>query len=224
MVLAAGRGMRMRPLSDRCPKPLLRVGGRPLIEHCIVGLVEAGVREIVVNHAWLGQQIEEALGDGSRFGAALQYSPEPEGALDTGGGIIKALPLLGEAPFIVTSGDVWSDYRFDSLPGEPRGLAHLVLVDNPSYHSEGDFVLCGGWLSAGYGPRLTYGNIGVYRPELFSGRRVERRPLLPILRGAIGRGAVSGEHYLGRWINVGTPADLETLEGVLRLPSSRSAS
>ena len=223
MVLAAGRGMRMRPLSDRCPKPLLRVGGRPLIEYCIVGLVEAGVREIVVNHAWLGQQIEEALGDGSRFGAALQYSPEPEGALDTGGGIIKALPLLGEAPFIVTSGDVWSDYRFDSLPGEPRGLAHLVLVDNPSYHSEGDFVLRGEWLTSGYGSRLTYGNVGVYRPELFSGCRVERRPLLPILRDAIGRGAVSGEHYLGRWINVGTPADLEKLEGVLRSASSRSA-
>ena len=224
MVLAAGRGMRMRPLSDRCPKPLLRVGGRPLIEYCIVGLVEAGVREIVVNHAWLGQQIEDALGDGSRFGAALQYSPEPEGAMDTGGGIIKALPLLGEAPFIVTSGDVWCDYPFDSLPGEPRGLAHLVLVDNPSYHSEGDFVLHGEWLTSGYGARLTYGNIGVYRPELFSGFRVERRPLLPILRDAIGRGAVSGEHYLGRWINVGTPADLETLEGVLRLPSSRSES
>ena len=218
MVLAAGRGMRMRPLSDRCPKPLMRAGGSPLIEHCIVRLVEAGVREIVVNHAWLGQQIVDALGDGARFGAALHYSAEPDGALDVAGGIIKALPLLGEAPFIVASADVWSDYPFCRLLGGPRGQAHLVLVDNPPYHCEGDFLLRGGWLGVGEGPRLTYSGIGVYRPEFFAGRRVERRSLLPILEEAIGREAVSGEHYLGRWFNIGTLADLAALESVLRSP------
>ena len=222
MILAAGRGMRMRPLSDRRPKPLMEAGGRPLIEHCIVRLVEAGVRELVVNHAWLGEQIVEALGDGSRFGAAVEYSPEPEGALDIAGGIIQALPLLGEAPFIVASADVWSDYPFRRLLAGPKGQAHLVLVDNPPYHSRGDFRLAGGWIGEGSGPRLTYSGIGVYRTELFAGRPPMRQALLPILEEAVGRAEVSGEHYLGRWFNVGTPADLAALERALRPPARRT--
>ena len=215
MILAAGRGQRMRPLSDSRPKPLLEAGGRALIEHCIARLVEAGIRELVVNHAWLGEQIVDALGDGSRFGAALQYSPEPEGALDVGGGIVNALPLLGEAPFIVTSADVWSDYPFRRLLPGPEGLAHLVLVDNPPYHPRGDFCLQGGRVELGGAPRLTYAGIGVYRPELFAGRPARRLALSSVLETAIAGGEVRGEHYRGRWFNVGTPADLAALEHAL---------
>ena len=214
--MAAGRGMRMRPLSDRRPKPLMEVQGRPLIEHCIAGLVDAGVRELVVNHAWLGEQIVEALGDGARFGALVRYSPEPEGALDVAGGIVKALPLLGGDPFIVVNADVWSDYPFRRLLAGPRRQAHLVLVDNPPYHPRGDFTLRGEWVARGPGPRLTYSGIGVYRPELFAGRSPVRQALLPILEEAIARAEVSAEHYRGRWFNVGTPADLEALERSLR--------
>ena len=222
MILAAGRGERMRPLSDERPKVLMRAAGRPLIEHCIERLVEAGIRELVVNHAWLGQQIVEALGDGSRFGAALQYSPEPDGALDVGGGIINALPMLGESPFIVASADVWSDYPFHRLLAGPKGLAHLVLVDNPAFYPRGDFGLDGDRVDSGGMPRLTYSGIGVYRPELFAGRASECHPLLPILHEAIGRGEASGEHYRGRWFNVGTPDDLAALDLALR--SQRRAS
>ncbi len=222
MILAAGRGARMRPLSDHRPKPMLEAGGRPLMEHCIVRLVEAGVRELVVNHAWLGEQIVEALGDGARFGAALEYSPEPEGALDVGGGIVKALPLLGDAPFIVVSADVWSDYPFRRLLSKPAGLAHLVLVDNPPGRSRGDFRLEGECVGTGRGVPLTYSGIAVYRTELFAGRAPGRQALLPILAEAIGRAEVSGEHYLGRWFNVSTPADLAALEHALRPPERRA--
>jgi len=222
MILAAGRGERMRPLSDERPKVLMRAAGRPLIEHCIERLVEAGIREVVVNHAWLGRQIVGAPGDGSRFGAALQYSPEPDGALDVGGGIINALPMLGESPFIVASADVWSDYPFHRLLAGPKGLAHLVLVDNPAYYPRGDFGLDGNRVDSGGMPRLTYSGIGVYRPELFAGRASARHPLLPILHEAIGRGEASGEHYRGRWFNVGTPDDLAALDLALR--SQRRAS
>ena len=216
MILAAGRGERMRPSSDEHPKALMKAAGRPLIEHCIERLVEEGIRELVVNHAWLGEQIVEALGDGSRFGAALQYSPEPDGALDVGGGIINALPVLGASPFIVASADVWSDYPFRRLLAGPEGLAHLVLVDNPPYYPRGDFGLNGERVDSGAMPRLTYGGIGVFRPELFAGRSVGRHSLLPILEEAIGRGEASGEHYRGRWFNVGTPADLAALDCALR--------
>ena len=221
MILAAGRGTRMRPLSDRRPKPLMEVAGRPLIEHCILRLVEAGVCELVVNVAWLGEQIVEALGDGTRFGAALHYSREPEGALDVGGGIVKALPLLGEAPFIAVSADVWSDYPFHRLPAAPKGLAHLVLVDNPSWHPGGDFRLHAGRVEKGEGPRLTYSGIALFRAELFAGRPVARQALLPILEHAMCASRVSGEHYAGRWFNVGTPADLAALERSLRPPRRR---
>ena len=216
MILAAGRGERMRPLSDRRPKPLLEVRGRPLIEHCIARLVDAGVREMVVNHAWLGDRIVEALGDGSRFGATIRYSAEPEGALDVGGAIVEALPLLGTDPFIVVSADVWSTYPFGRLLSAPRGLAHLVLVDNPAHHPEGDFRLKEGWIEGGDGSRLTYSGIAACRAELFAGRAPGRQALRPILETAIERGEVSGEHFRGRWFNVGTPAELTALESALR--------
>ncbi len=211
MILAAGRGERMRPLTDRLPKPLLPAGGRPLIEYHLSALAEAGVGQIVINHAWLGEQIEQALGDGSRWGVTLRYSPEQEG-LETGGGIFNALPLLGEGPFIVVNGDVWCRYPFARLPQEPAGLAHLVLVENPPHHPEGDFVLQGDRVRAEGEPRLTYSGIAVLRPELFSGCSAGRFPLAPLLRRAMEAGRVSGEYYPGEWVDVGTPDRLKRLD------------
>ena len=216
MILAAGRGERMRPLSDRRPKPLLEASGRPLIEHCVERLVDAGIRELVINHAWLGNQIVEALGDGARLDAAIRYSAEPEGALDVGGALVEALPLLGENPFVAVNADVWSEYPFERLLNAPRKLAHLVLVDNPVYRPRGDFHLRDGWVEGGGGPRLTFSGIAAYRAELFAGRTPGRQALRPILETAIERGEVSGEHFRGRWFNVGTPAELRTLENALR--------
>ena len=211
MILAAGRGERMRPLTDRLPKPLLPAGGRPLIEYHLSALAEAGVGQIVINHAWLGERIEQALGDGSRWGVTLRYSPEQEG-LETGGGIFNALPLLGEGPFIVVNGDVWCRYPFARLPQEPAGLAHLVLVENPPHHPGGDFVLQGDRVRAEGEPRLTYSGIAVLRPELFSGCSAGRFPLAPLLRRAMRAGRVSGEYYPGEWVDVGTPDRLKRLD------------
>lgn len=211
MILAAGRGERMRPLTDRLPKPLLPAGGRPLIEYHLSALAEAGVGQIVINHAWLGERIEQALGDGSRWGVTLRYSPEQEG-LETGGGIFNALPLLGEEPFIVVNGDVWCRYPFARLPQEPAGLAHLVLVENPPHHAEGDFVLQGDRVRAEGEPRLTYSGIAVLRPELFNGCSAGRFPLAPLLRRAMRGGRVSGEYYPGEWVDVGTPDRLKRLD------------
>ncbi len=212
MILAAGRGERMRPLTDHTPKPLLAVRGRPLIEYHILALAAAGIRELVINHAHLGEQIVAALGDGRRFGVHIRYSPESP-ALETGGGIFRALSLLGDAPFVVVNGDVWSDYDFARLPSEPEGLAHLVLVDNPPHHPEGDFVLRGGRVQAQGGKKLTFSGIGVYRPQLFSGCRPGVFPLTPLLRAAMARAQVSGEHYTGIWCDVGTPERLRALDG-----------
>jgi len=211
MVLAAGRGERMRPLTDRCPKPLLEVAGAPLIVHAIRRLAAAGMRDLVVNHAWLGDVLESALGDGAAFGVRIAWSPEPAGALETGGGIRRALPLLGDAPFAVVNGDVWCDYDLSRLPAEPDGDAHLVLVDNPPWHPAGDFALAGARV-LGDGPaRLTFAGIGVYRPRLFAGDHPDRFPLAPLLRAAMARGAVSGEHHRGEWCDVGTMERLEAL-------------
>jgi MurNAc alpha-1-phosphate uridylyltransferase len=214
MILAAGRGERMRPLTDSTPKPLLPLAGRPLIEYHLWALAAAGVREVVINHAHLGHRLEDALGDGSRWGLAIAWSPEGE-ALETGGGIFRALPLLGEAPFIVVNGDVWTDFDFSGLPAEPAGLAHLVLVDNPAHHPAGDFVLDRGRVREGGGPRLTFSGIGVYRPALFAGCAPGRFPLGPLLRAAMPRDEVGGEHYRGRWVDVGTPERLAALEAEL---------
>ncbi len=211
MILAAGRGKRMRPLSDHVPKPLLKVGGRCLIEYHLIALASAGIRDIVINHAWLGEQIERVLGDGSCWGVKIQYSAEGEG-LETGGGILNALPLLGEQPFLVVNGDVWCNYPFHQLPAEPAGLAHLVLVESPPHHPEGDFVLQENRVCLEGGPRLTYSGIGVYHPALFADCAPGAFPLAPLLRRAITAGMITGEQYHGRWVDVGTPERLQMLD------------
>lgn len=212
MILAAGRGERMRPLTDRVPKPLLKVGGRTLIEHLIGQLTAAGFRELVINQAHLGQQLEQYLGDGSRFGVRIEWSREPEGALETGGGIHQALPLLGDAPFLVVNGDIWTDFPFAGLRRGIAGLAHLVLIDNPLHHPHGDFALDGGQVHADGPARLTFSGIGVYRPELFRDCQPGKFPLAPLLRAAMVQGAVSGEHYRGAWLDIGTPERLAELD------------
>ncbi len=212
MILAAGRGERMRPLTDTTPKPLLEAGGQTLIEYHLQALRRAGIEQVVINQAWLGDKIEAFLGDGSRYGLHIRYSPEAPVALETAGGIIQALPQLGDEPFLVVNGDIWTDYPFENLPAEPEGLAHLVMVDNPFQHPEGDFILEQGQLSAAEdGPQLTFSGIGVYRPELFAGLAAGVRPLAPILVEAMGRGQISGEHHAGQWSDVGTPERLDAL-------------
>lgn len=224
MILCAGRGERMRPLTDTVPKPLLAVGGRALVEWTIERLAAAQVRDLVVNHAHLGHAIEARLGDGTRLGVRLRYSAEGE-ALETAGGIATALPLLGEGPFIVANGDVWSDYDFARLVARAASpelgrevLAHLVLVPNPPHHPRGDFTLTGGRIATeGEGARLTYAGLGLYRPELFAttppGRRAK---LAPLLAAAAARGAVTAEIHGGRWEDVGTPERLAALDRSLR--------
>ena len=216
MILAAGRGERMRPLTDRAPKPLLEAAGKPLIQYHIEALREAGFTELVVNHAHLGAQIVARLGDGRAFGVRIDYSPEPGGALETGGGIRQALPLLGEGAFVVVNADIWTDYPYRQLRREPEGLAHLVLVDNPDYHRDGDFQLNGDQVSAEGDTRLTFSGIGLYRPELFAAVPQGRFPLAPLLRSAMQAGQVSGEHYRGRWMDIGTAERLAELDRQLR--------
>jgi MurNAc alpha-1-phosphate uridylyltransferase len=215
MILAAGRGERMRPLTDTMPKPLLRIGGQTLIERHIHALAGAGIRELVINHAHLGRKLEQALGDGGNYGVDIRWSPEPEGALETGGGIFNALPLLGDAPFIVVNADIWTDYPFGELPEQPEGLAHLVLVDNPAHHPGGDFVLSTGRVLQGGGAPLTFSGIGVYRPELFAGCAAGVFPLAPLLRRAMDDGRVSGAHYRGAWFDIGTPERLQEVNDVV---------
>ena len=209
----------MRPLTDRLPKPLLRAGGRSLIEYHIEALAAAGIRRIVVNHAHLGWKIEAFLGDGSRWGVDIAYSPEPEGALETGGGIFNALPLLGEGPFLVVNGDIWIDYDFGAIACVVGKLAHLVLVGNPPHHPDGDFLLNRGRIVQSGGERLTYCGVGVFTPDLFSGCRSGKFRLAPLLREAIGRDQVSGEYFRGAWYDVGTPERLSSLDNLLNAAS-----
>ena len=217
MILAAGRGERMGALTDLVPKPLLEAGGRPLIEHQILRLAEAGFRDVVVNLAWRGERISARLGDGSRFGVRIRYSREPEGALDTGGGIRRALPLLGDRRFVVVNSDVWCDFAFEKLRTETPGDAHIVLVDNPPHHPHGDFALDpDAMVIETQGRRLTFSGIGCYRPHLFEARRDERFPLVAVLRDTIETGTLSGEHHRGTWIDVGTPDRLRALDVQLR--------
>ncbi|VVN40058.1 N-acetylmuramate alpha-1-phosphate uridylyltransferase [Pseudomonas fluorescens] len=215
MILAAGKGERMRPLTLTTPKPLVRAGGVPLIEYHLRALAAAGFTDIVINHAWLGQQIEDYLGDGSRFGVSIQYSPEGE-PLETGGGIFRALPLLGDEAFVVVNGDIWTDYDFSVLHQPINGLAHLVLADNPNHHPAGDFTLVGGQVHDGQPdtPTLTYSGIAVLHPQLFDGCTAGAFKLAPLLRRAMADGQVSGERLNGRWVDVGTHerlAEVETL-------------
>jgi MurNAc alpha-1-phosphate uridylyltransferase len=224
MILAAGRGERMRPLTDLMPKPLLPVGGKPLIVWHLERLAQAGLREVVINHAHLGAQIEAALGDGARWGLSIHYSAEAAGALETAGGIANALPLLGqEEAFLVINGDIhceWDVARAIGLP-PADALAHLVLVPNPPQHPRGDFSMAEGRVGAGIGaggaPVYTFSGIGIYRPQLFAGiRRGEAAPLAPLLRAAMAQQRVSGELYTGRWTDVGTPQRLAALDAELR--------
>lgn len=220
MILAAGRGERMRPLTDACPKPLLEAGGKPLIVWHIERLIAAGLRELVINHAHLGEMLEARLGDGAAYGARIAWSREPPGALETAGGIAQALPLLGDAPFLVVNGDIWCDYdarRVAATALGPDTLAHLVLIANPVHHPAGDFCLDGTRVVAEGGVRLTFSGIGLYRPALFAGiARGERAKLAPLLRAAIAAGRVSGEMHRGRWVDVGTPQRLAELDAELR--------
>lgn len=216
MILAAGKGERLRPLTLHTPKPLVRAGGVPLIEFHVRALAAAGFRELVINHAWLGQQIEDYLGDGARFGLHITYSAEGE-PLETGGGIFRALPLLGEEPFLVVNGDIWTDYDFAALRRPLAGLVHLVLVDNPGHHQAGDFQLQGDRVNdavAGQ-PSLTYSGIAVLHPQLFKGCADGAFKLAPLLRQAMASGQVSGEHFAGRWVDVGTHERLAEVEQLL---------
>ena len=222
IILAAGRGERMRPLTDAVPKPMLTVGGRPLIEWQVARLRAGGFTDLVVNHSYLGRMIEKALGDGRALGIAIRYSHEPV-ALETAGGVVQALPLLGEEPFAVVSGDIHTDFDYATLAApmeaiarDPAGTAaHFVLVDNPPYHPGGDMGLAAGRVTRS-GPRLTYANIAIYHPEVF--REVPRGQALRLFPWAyrlVDAGRVTGEHYRGMWDNVGTPAQLAALDARL---------
>ncbi|SAK72317.1 nucleotidyl transferase [Caballeronia calidae] len=223
MIFAAGRGERMRPLTDTCPKPLLEAGGKPLIVWQIERLAAAGVQTIVINHAWLGEQMEKALGRGSRWGVELRYSPETE-ALETAGGIAQALHLIGDGVFIAVSGDVFCDFDYATLRDRATALEtrdepgiHLVMVPNPPFHPKGDFALHDGTLALDGEPRFTFGNIGLYDTRMFRDLAPgTRRALTPYYRAAVAAGRASGELYTGRWENVGTPAQLEALDRELR--------
>jgi len=218
MILAAGRGVRMRPLTDATPKPLLAAGGKPLIVWQLEKLARAGFTDIVINHAHLGQMIEAALGDGARFGVLIRYSREPE-ALETAGGIARALPMLGAEPFLVINADIYTDYDVSALAHVDLqdGLAHLILVDNPPQHPRGDFALEAGRVRESGRHLLTFSGIGVYAPRLFGGIPANAKvALAPILRKAMAAARVSGEYYRGRWRDIGTAERLHALDAELR--------
>ncbi len=226
MLLAAGRGERMRPLTDSRPKPLLEAGGRPLIEYSLRALAAAGVRRVVVNIAWLGAKLRDRLGDGSELGLEILYSREPPGALETGGGIRQALPLLGPDPFWLVNGDVYSEFDFPAWQLPAAVLARLLLVPNPAHHPAGDFCLQGQRVLLSAGERLTYAGIALLRPQLLARERPGRFALAPVLTAAIARGRVRGERFSGYWTDVGTPARLRALDrrlsaGLHGLPASR---
>jgi len=208
MILAAGRGERMRPLTDDLPKPLLVVRGKPLIHYHIEALVQAGINQIVINHAWLGEKIETQLGDGSHLGANIKYSPEGDNVLETGGGIHRALPLLGDDPFIVVNGDVWTNFSYSDMPQQIEGLAHLIMVDNPSHNLKGDFAFTGPYLKNEGANKYTYSGIGVYSPSLFANSKSGRFPLAPLLIAAMQNNNITGEIYPGLWMDIGTPERL----------------
>jgi MurNAc alpha-1-phosphate uridylyltransferase len=219
MILAAGRGERMRPLTDHTPKALLKAGGKTLIEYRIESLAAAGFRDLVINHAHLGTQIEAYLGNGERYGVRIIWSREPDDALETGGGIFQALERLDSEYFLVVNADIWTDYPFVRLARPIRGLAHLVLVDNPAQHPQGDFMLRDSRVLAEGTPRLTFSGIGVYHRDLFRGCQPGRFPLAPLLRNAMESEQVTGEHYSGKWYDIGTPERLDELDRVLSMHS-----
>lgn len=222
MILAAGRGERMRPLTDHCPKPLLPAADKPLIVYHLERLAAAGFKDIAINHAHLGEQLLAALGNGAQWDLSITWSPEPVGALETAGGICQALPHLdagNDAPFLVINGDIYCDWPIQSIHLAQQDLAHLVLVDNPLQHPTGDFVLQGQRVSdkTAAMPTLTFAGIGFYRPSLFKNLTAgEPAKLAPLLRAAMAEHRVSGEHHQGRWEDVGTPERLAALDAELR--------
>lgn len=223
MILAAGRGERLRPLTDQTPKPLLKAGGRPLIEYTLKSLAAAGFTDIVINLAWLGDQIRARLGDGARFDVCIRYSHEGDEALETGGGIFRALPMLGDEPFLVVNGDIATDFPFARLPRLDADLAHLVLVPNPLHHERGDFALDAGRVKPEGAIRHTFGGIGIYRRELFENCRDGRFALRPLLRRAMALEKAGGELYHGFWMDIGTRERLAELDAHLQGKQPREA-
>lgn len=213
MILAAGRGERMRPLTDHTPKPLLQVAGKALVEYSLEKLAGAGFSDIVINVAYLGRQIREFCGDGSRWQVSIEYSDEGAEALETAGGIANALPLLGDRPFLVVNADILCDYPLAALRDKPIDLAHLVLIDNPPHHPRGDFYLAENGLASETGePKLTFSGIGIYHPDLFAGVQIgQALKLRPVLSQAMRQGRVSGEYFNGRWLDIGTPERLHAI-------------
>lgn len=228
LIFAAGKGERMRPLTERTPKPLLHVGGKRLIEWHLDKLAAFGVHEVIINTSWLAEQFPDVLGDGSDWNLRLTYSHEGPEPLETGGGMLHALPKLGDTPFLVVNGDIWTDFDFAALPLEPRGVGHLVLVPNPTHHPLGDFVLAanGDLHERGY-PTHTYAGMGVFRPTILAdwitilgdlqGKSLDppRFPLAPLLFAATRRGALTGQMHTGAWSDVGTPQRLAELDSLL---------
>ena len=213
MILAAGRGERMRPLTDSVPKPLLQIDEHCLIEHHLFNLRDAGFTEVIINVAWLGQQIIDKLGSGDKYGVKLVFSNEGDQALETAGGIFNALPLLGEAPFLVINGDIWTDYPLQSLCSHRLTTkAHLVLVNNPPHHPQGDFSIAGNLLQENVQQKYTFSGIGVYSAEFFQQSSNGKYPLAPMIRQFISQQQISGELYQGEWWDIGTPQRLQQLQ------------
>ncbi|HEY4211515.1 MAG TPA: nucleotidyltransferase family protein [Steroidobacteraceae bacterium] len=221
IVLAAGRGERLRPITDTLPKPLVPIAGKPLIGYHLHALARVGVRDVVINLSWLGSVIRETLGDGRDYGVRISYSDEGPVALETGGGIFKALPLLGPDPFLVVNGDVWTDVDLASLKLRDDADAQLVFVPNPAHHVRGDFALEGDLVVERDTGRLTYSGIGVYRPEFFAGCSPGKFPLAPLLRRAIAAGRLRGLLHPGDWCDVGSPARLAELDQRVRAAASQ---
>lgn len=210
MILAAGRGERLRPLTDHTPKPLLTVKGRPLIDHHLHNLAKSGFREIVINLGHLGQKLKDHLKEGQAFGLNIQYSEENP-VLETGGGIVKALPLLGEDPFLVLSADLYTDFPFETLPKNLKSLAHLVLVNNPPHHKKGDYALENGFVVEGGSPLYNFAGIGVYSPQLFQNCELKYFRLPDLFKASFPKRQITGEIYGGLWHNIGSKEQLEQL-------------
>jgi MurNAc alpha-1-phosphate uridylyltransferase len=221
MVLAAGRGERMRPITDTLPKPLVPVAGKPLIGYHLERLARAGICEVVINLSWLGERIRSALGDGRSYGLSISYSEEGPVPLETGGGIFKALALLGPGPFLVVNGDTWSDIDYGRLELEDDALGHIVLVPNPGHNLRGDFGIEGDVVVEREADRFTYSGVGVYRPEFFAGCSAGRFPMLPLLKRAILARALRGELHHGQWCDVGTPERLAILDADVRARAAK---
>jgi len=218
MILSAGRGERLRPLTDHTPKPLLQAGEYRLIEHLIIALVQAGITEIIINYAHLGQQFPDTLGDGQQFGTKITYSPEQQGGLETAGGIINALPLLGDEPFLIVNGDIWTDYPFERLSNltlDNNCLGYLVLVNNPEHHPQGDFAISSGLIKQKGDDKYTFSGIALYRPAFFANLDVHHLALKPLLLEAIAKQQLRGEMYQGQWVDIGTVERLQQLKEAL---------